>query len=159
MPARWASSPRMIGRLEAPGAKLEPVMPGLEKKRSPSVAPPPQRRSPPRHGTGVGVWGGGIAGAAGGVGGGCGARSRLRPGTARETRTGRGEGTVCRRWIGLGAVTWISGNAVAPGFASCAHASPPDAYSNSYAEPEPSNGRFMEDDMVLILKRVANFPV
>ena len=27
----------MIGRLEAPGAKLEPVMPGLENNRSPSV--------------------------------------------------------------------------------------------------------------------------
>ena len=30
----------MIGRLDAPGAKLEPVMPGLENNRSPSVAPP-----------------------------------------------------------------------------------------------------------------------
>ena len=28
----------MIGRLEAPGAKLEPVMPGFENRRSPSVA-------------------------------------------------------------------------------------------------------------------------
>ncbi len=35
----------MIGRLEAPGAKLEPVMPGLENKRSPSVAPPARRIS------------------------------------------------------------------------------------------------------------------
>ena len=35
----------MIGRLEAPGAKLEPVMPGLENRRSPSVAPPERRIS------------------------------------------------------------------------------------------------------------------
>ena len=28
----------MIGRLDAPGAKMEPVMPGLENSRSPSVA-------------------------------------------------------------------------------------------------------------------------
>ena len=28
----------MIGRLEAPGAKVEPVMPGLENRRSPSWA-------------------------------------------------------------------------------------------------------------------------
>jgi hypothetical protein len=35
----------MIGRLEAPGAKLEPVMPGFENRRSPSVAPPERRIS------------------------------------------------------------------------------------------------------------------
>ena len=35
----------MIGRLEAPGAKLEPVMPGFENRRSPSVAPPERRSS------------------------------------------------------------------------------------------------------------------
>ena len=29
----------MIGRLAAPGAKLEPVMPGLENSTSPSVEP------------------------------------------------------------------------------------------------------------------------
>ena len=33
----------MIGRLEAPGAKVEPVMPGLENRRSPSW-PLPSRR-------------------------------------------------------------------------------------------------------------------
>ena len=54
-------------------------------------------------------------------------------------------------------MTWISGNAVAPGFASCANASP-DAHSNSDAEPDASNDRFVEDDMVLILKPVANDP-
>jgi hypothetical protein len=35
----------MIGRLEAPGAKLEPVMPGFENRRSPSVALPERRSS------------------------------------------------------------------------------------------------------------------
>jgi hypothetical protein len=35
----------MIGRLEAPGAKLEPVIPGFEKRRSPSVAAPERRIS------------------------------------------------------------------------------------------------------------------
>ena len=34
------SRPRTIGRLAAPGAKLEPVMPGLANKRSPNVLPP-----------------------------------------------------------------------------------------------------------------------
>ena len=43
MPFSWTrtrcmSRPRTIGRLAAPGAKLEPVMPGLENNRSPSVA-------------------------------------------------------------------------------------------------------------------------
>ena len=33
------SRPRTIGRLDAPGAKLEPVMPGLENNRSPNVPP------------------------------------------------------------------------------------------------------------------------
>ena len=35
----------MTGRLDAPGAKLDPVMPGLENSRSPSVAPPLRRSS------------------------------------------------------------------------------------------------------------------
>ena len=35
----------MIGRLEAPGAKLEPVIPGFENSKSPSVAPPERRIS------------------------------------------------------------------------------------------------------------------
>src|SRR3979409_1435871 len=39
MPTRFTSRPRMIGRLEAPGAKLEPVMPGLENSTSPKVEP------------------------------------------------------------------------------------------------------------------------
>ncbi len=35
----------MIGRLDAPGAKLEPVMPGFENSRSPSVDAPLRRIS------------------------------------------------------------------------------------------------------------------
>ena len=35
----------MIGRLDAPGAKLDPVTPGFENKRSPSVLAPLRRIS------------------------------------------------------------------------------------------------------------------
>ena len=50
MPSSWmrtrlTSRPRMIGRLEAPGAKLDPVMPGFSNKRSPSVDAPLRRNS------------------------------------------------------------------------------------------------------------------
>src|SRR5262249_60452779 len=40
MPTRLTSSPRTIGRLDAPGAKLDPVTPGLLNRRSPSVELP-----------------------------------------------------------------------------------------------------------------------
>ena len=39
------SKPGITGSSFAPGAKLEPVMPGSENKRSPSVAPPSRRIS------------------------------------------------------------------------------------------------------------------
>lgn len=39
------SRPRMMGRLEAPGAKLDPVMPGFSNRRSPSVDAPLRRNS------------------------------------------------------------------------------------------------------------------
>jgi hypothetical protein len=45
IPTRLVSRPRMIGRLDAPGAKLEPVMPGLSNRMSPRVAPPRRRSS------------------------------------------------------------------------------------------------------------------
>ena len=35
----------MIGRLDAPGAKLDPVMPGFSNRRSPSVEAPLRRNS------------------------------------------------------------------------------------------------------------------
>src|SRR5262245_16614125 len=40
MPTRLTSRPRTIGRLDAPGAKLDPVIPGLLNSRSPSVELP-----------------------------------------------------------------------------------------------------------------------
>src|SRR5215510_7536027 len=40
MPTRLTSRPRTIGRLDAPGAKLDPVTPGLLKSRSPNVELP-----------------------------------------------------------------------------------------------------------------------
>src|SRR5215470_2593587 len=40
MPTRLTSRPRTIGRLDAPGAKLDPVTPGLLNRRSPSVELP-----------------------------------------------------------------------------------------------------------------------
>src|SRR6266542_3770576 len=45
MPTRLTSSPRMIGRDDAPGAKLEPVIPGLENNKSPSVLAGVRRNS------------------------------------------------------------------------------------------------------------------
>jgi hypothetical protein len=54
-------------------------------------------------------------------------------------------------------VTWISGNAVAPG-ASCDHAGPPNAHSSSDAEPAASNDRLMGDDIVPILRPISNYP-
>ncbi len=45
MRTRLTSRPRMIGRLDAPGAKLDPVMPGFSNRRSPSVDAPLRRNS------------------------------------------------------------------------------------------------------------------
>src|SRR6266581_735999 len=45
MRTRFTSRPRMIGRLDPPGAKLDPVMPGLENSTSPIVLPPLRRSS------------------------------------------------------------------------------------------------------------------
>src|SRR5262249_26983013 len=102
IPTRLASSPRMIGRLDAPGAKLEPVTPGLLNSTSPNVAD--GLRFSSSRGTTVtvanwsattgsvpwrGVSGAGAAGAAGAVG----------------LAAGRG------RTIGLGARTVMAGKA------------------------------------------------
>jgi hypothetical protein len=80
----------------------------------------------------------------------------LRPDTARPTRTGLGEGTSFRRTIGLGAVTVISGSAVAPPVAagdcaSWANAALANAHSN--AELEASNACLDGNDIVLILPK------
>src|SRR5882724_6446594 len=108
MPTRLTSSPRMIGRDEAPGAKLEPVMPGLENNRSPSVLAGVRRSS--SFGTTVTVanWSVTIGSAPSGgasTGGGVAAWS-----TGAAAR-GSPRGGV-RRAIGLGAVTVIAGSSV-----------------------------------------------
>src|SRR5712691_5490621 len=116
IPTRLTSSPRMIGRLEAPGAKLEPVMPGFENRRSPSVAPPDRRSS--SFGTTVTVANWSVTtgstpccgDGAGGAGCACGAGPRLAP--ARATRVGVRTKAGFRFTIGLGAVTLTSGSAV-----------------------------------------------
>src|SRR5262249_59471323 len=120
MPTRLTARPRMIGRLEAPGAKLEPVMPGFENRRSPSVAPPERRSS--SFGTTVTVANWSVttgstpccgAGAAGAVAAGCacGERPRFTSLPARAMRAGVRTKAGFRFTIGLGAVTLTSGSA------------------------------------------------
>ncbi len=108
----------MIGRLEAPGAKLEPVMPGFENSRSPSVRAAGAADFLVRHDRdGRELIGDDGQHALLGRGGGrCGLRLWRRfavlagrcPRDARRcSRTAR---PACRRTIGLGAVTVISGS-------------------------------------------------
>ena len=159
MPTRLTSRPRMTGRLEAPGAKLEPVMPGFENRRSPSWAVPWRRIS--SLGTTVTVANWSVTtgstpccgAAATGAGCGSGARSRFWPGAARATRAGVRDGTGLRRTIGLGAVTVISGSCVEAGgaAASCANAPSAIAHSNSQLAPPKWNARFFLDVIVPIL--------
>src|SRR5947209_14645778 len=148
MPTRLTSSPRMIGRLEAPGAKEEPVMPGFENRGSPSWAVPWRRIS--SLGTTVTVANWSVTtgstpccGAAGtGAGGACGARSRFAPGAARTTRAGAGERTIGRRTIGLGAVTVTSGSCVEEGAGAFWATAPlPIAHSASQLAPPMWNAR------------------
>ena len=92
----------MIGRLDAPGAKLEPVMPGLENSRSPSVAPGLRRDFLARHDRhGRELVGDDRQRAM---------QRRRRHGDQR-TRAGPARG----RAIGLGAVTLICGSTVCAG--------------------------------------------
>ena len=151
IPTRFTSRPRMIGRLEAPGAKVEPVMPGLENRRSPSWAVPWRRIS--SFGTTVTVANWSVttgstpccgAGATG-AGGACGARSRFALGDARTTRVGAGERTIGRRTIGLGAVTVTSGSCVEEDGAGafCATAPLPIAHSASQLAPPIWNARLL----------------
>ena len=89
----------MIGRDAAPGAKLDPVMPGLENSRSPSVLDGVRRSS--SFGTTVTVanWSVTIGSAPASEGSGV-------------TTSSRGAGAGCGRTIGLGAVTVIAGSTV-----------------------------------------------
>ncbi len=99
----------MIGRLDAPGAKLEPVMPGFSKRRSPRVEPPLRRNSSLGTTVMVANWSVTIGtvptnvsveGAADCVGAGC-------------AGAGCGEGRAgARRTIGLATVTSTWGRAV-----------------------------------------------
>lgn len=99
----------MIGRLDAPGAKLDPVMPGFSKRRSPRVEAPLRRSSSLGTTVMVANWSVTIGtvptsvsadGAAGRVGAGC-------------AGAGCGEGRAgARRTIGLATVTSTCGNAV-----------------------------------------------
>src|SRR6266481_8392495 len=105
MPTRLTSRPRMIGRDDAPGAKLEPVMPGFENNRSPSVLDDVRRNS--SFGTTVTVanWSvtiGSTPGCEASVAGGVAACSAGAAGV-REGATGAG--LAGARRIGLGAVT------------------------------------------------------
>src|SRR2546423_5768235 len=99
----------MIGRDEAPGAKLEPVMPGLENKRSPSVLPGVRRNS--SFGTTVTVanWSVTIGSTPA-----CGVAGTGDAGGADSSGAAGMDVTagVGRLTIGLGAVTRISGSCV-----------------------------------------------
>src|SRR4029077_7536430 len=109
IPTRLTSRPRMIGRLDAPGAHDEPVMRGLENSTSPSV--PPRARRSSSLGTTVTVanWSTtigsvpacGAATTGTGCGVGAGAAGAVRG--ARVVRAGGATGGrgVGRRWIGL----------------------------------------------------------
>src|SRR3954471_24317862 len=109
MPTRLTSRPRMIGRDDAPGAKLEPVMPGLEKRRSPSVLDGVRRSS--SFGTTVTVanWSVTIGSTPA-----CGVSGTEDAGGA-DSSGAAGAGLAAgaeRLTIGLGAVTRISGSCV-----------------------------------------------
>ena len=137
MPTRFTSSPRTIGRLDAPGAKLDPVIPGRENRTSPSV-PPGERWISSRVTTvTVANWsatigshpGGGSVEAGGGtVGGAWGGAGVATRRALTERRRGRGRG----RAIGVGAVTTTSGRTV------CALAVPSRASSPAPATPPSS---------------------
>src|SRR3954454_19124558 len=105
MPTRLTSSPRMIGRDDAPGAKLEPVMPGLENNRSPSVLVGLRRSSSVGTTVTVANWSATIGStpACGTSGAGGGASATVGPG-AGATGVAGAAGRVGRRTIGLGAV-------------------------------------------------------
>jgi hypothetical protein len=91
-------------------------------------------------------------GAAGAGCGGCGARSVVRSGAVRATRTGVREGTTAlRRTIGLGAVTVISGSCVDAGGVAWASAPSAVAHSNNQLAPPKWNARFFLGVIVPIL--------
>ena len=119
----------MIGRLDAPGAKLEPVMPGLVNKRSPSVAPPLRRIS--SLGTTVTVANWSVT-----IGSVPGSDTAGAPGPANP------DGAAgARRAIGLGALTTISGSA------SCANIG--DAKSNNDNGAALTSSEWLRDQDII----------
>ena len=122
----------MIGRDEAPGAKLDPVMPGFANRRSPSVEAGVRRSSSVGITVTVANWsvtmGSAPSGSVGSGADGCGAGVRAR-GPGATVRIGAGRAGAGRK-IGLGAVTTIGGRAV------CAAASA-DKISAAAATPFP----------------------
>ena len=141
----------MIGRLDAPGAKLEPVMPGLVNRRSPSVAPPAAPDFLVRHHRHRGELIGddrqhALLG-----------RSGSATGTGVAAAVGAGRATwVCAfgmanvaAKIGLGAVTVISGSCVEGFAASWAVAPLPIAHSNSQLAPPRWNAHLVVNVIVL----------
>jgi hypothetical protein len=120
----------MIGRLDAPGAKLDPVIPGFSNSMSPSVPPGLRRISSLGTTVTVANWSvtiGSVPGsvASGGAGGACSAGAGAAG--AVDGVLGRRAGVRCT--IGLGARTTTSGNAV------CARVAPLMAASAANAEP------------------------
>ncbi len=103
----------MIGRDAAPGAKLEPVMPGLENNRSPSVLAGVRRSS--SFGTTVTVanWSVTIGSA---PSSGAGRRHGVSTGASGTARAFRRAARARARRIGLGAVTTMGRKR---GFCAC----------------------------------------
>src|SRR4051812_46784693 len=105
IPTLLVSSPRMIGRLEAPGAKLDPVIPGFENSRSPNVLLTLRRSSSLGTTVTVANWSVTIGSVPGKAASAAGDAAGVGTGAAGALAAGEG------RTIGLGAVTTISGSA------------------------------------------------
>src|SRR5262245_26548540 len=104
MPTRLTSRPRTIGRLDAPGAKLDPVIPGLLNRRSPSVELPLRLISSLRTTVTVANWS--VTTGSVPCAGACGAAGAVGAGAAGLATC---FGCAGGRRIGLGAVTSTGG--------------------------------------------------
>src|SRR5947207_6810280 len=142
MPTRLTSRPRTIGRLDAPGANDEPVMPGFWDRTSPSVPLGRLLRSS-SIGTTVTVanWSvtigsvpgcGAVTTGSGGGGGAAGARGAAGR-AVRGGAGGAGRAAGRRRWIGLGVVTTIGCSILTSGDC-CARVTPLNPANDTSAE-------------------------
>src|SRR5262245_15366460 len=132
----------MIGRLDAPGAKLDPVMPGFPNSMSPSVPPGLRRISSLGTTVTVANWSvtiGRVPGsvASAGAAGACSAGAG-----ACEGALGRRAGVRCT--IGLGARTTTSGNTVCARVASL--------MTGNAANAEPITITFVADLNIVDIK-------